>query len=122
MLLSQLPGDDRRGDQLPVRMAQRRTRSHSVILEDDDGLKPAVPHQIIEAHLERAQKPFDLVHRLMSQEAVMLRRLHDDFVRSAAAHVAEKGSLLVPVVVLFDAEGRELVRNDSHAPARRVGR
>jgi hypothetical protein len=57
----------------------------------------------------------------MPKKTVVFGCLDDDLVRAAAAHEAEQNAILVPLVVFFDPQGRELVRDDTHRPTGRVG-
>lgn len=54
-------------------------------------LEAQVAGQVVEAVLQGPQDELDVLSGLHRQEAVLLGRLDDDFVRPAATHEAEEG-------------------------------
>ena len=120
-LLGHHEGDDGGRDQLGVRMLEARTGLRTVILEDDHRAEALIALQVDDPIPTRAYDVLDRAGRQGREVAVVIRRLDEQLVGPDAVHEVVE-ALAAAFEVPFDAQRRELVRNDAYTPARRVGR
>src|SRR2546426_9619698 len=100
-------------------MLERGTGGFAVILENQDVLETAVLLEVENTVAEGPEHVFDALGRQRAQAGVVVRGLDNDLVRSDAVHLVEH-ALGLAVQIALDAEGRELVGNHAHRPARAV--
>ena len=99
-------------------MLQGGSGPQAVVLEENDGLKSLVAHQVAVAKLQRGQDELDLFDRLLAEKRIVLGRFDDHFVRTAASHRREVMRILGVGRILLDSQGRKLVRKHAHLPVR----
>src|SRR5713101_7633892 len=114
-------GDNRQRNQLRMGVLERRPGSLAVVLENQDVTEALVILQVEDAVAIGPQHLFDgsLGHR--GQRALVIRRFDDHFVRPDTVH-AVKQSLALAVEIAFDAQRRELVRDDADSPTGAIPR
>src|SRR6266849_2515049 len=114
-------GHDWQRNQLRMGVLERRPGSLAVVLENQDVTEALVIFQVEDAVAIGPQHLFDgsLGHR--GQRALVIRRFDDHFVRPDTVH-AVKQSLALAIEVAFDAQRRELVRDDADSPTGAIPR
>src|SRR3989442_153677 len=100
---------------------ERRPGSLAVVLENQDVTEALVVFQVEDAVAIGPQHLFEGFLGHGGQRALVIRRFDDHFVRPDTVH-AVKQPLALAVEVAFDAQRRELVRDDADSPAGAIPR
>jgi hypothetical protein len=113
-------GDDRRGDDLGMRVVQGRAGGPALVLEDQDIAETAVAFEVENAVPVGPEDLFDLAFGQVFEPEGVLRALDDDLVSADAVHpVVDPAPLAIETAL--DMEDGEFAGDDAHPPAGRVG-
>src|ERR1019366_7690433 len=117
--LHHVNGQNGQRDKLRVRVLERGAGGFSVVLEKQNVFEAAVLLEIEYAITKGPQNVFDPFRGKRGHGGIVVGRFDDDFVGAYAIHLV-KHALGLLVQIAFDAERRELVRDDPDRPTRTV--
>src|ERR1700747_744718 len=104
---------------LTMPVFERSARRLTVVLENQNVFKAPVFLEIKDAVAKSPQHVFNALRRHGGEGSVMVGGLNGDFVRADTIHLVEH-ALGLAIQIAFNPQGRKLVRDDAHGPARSI--
>src|SRR6201997_1547120 len=106
-------------NQLTMPVFERSARRLAVVLENQNVFKAPVFLEIKDAVAKSPQHVFNALWRHGGEGSLMIGGADDDLVRADTIHLVEH-ALGLAIQIAFNPQGRKLVGDDAHGPARSI--